>query len=120
MREESMLCSKFKTKLRKYSSYKGQIGKVANNIVNRRFKASKPNELWLTDITQFRIKGWEKKLYLSSILDIFNSEVISYTLSNHPTINLTNTMLDKALDKNKDIKNLTIHSDQGFHYQHSL
>ncbi len=51
MREESMLCSKFKTKLRKYSSYKGQIGKVANNIVNRRFKASKPNELWLTDIT---------------------------------------------------------------------
>ena len=119
MREESMLCSKFKTRSRKYSSYKGQIGKVANNLVNRRFKASKPNELWLTDITEFRIKGQEKKLYLSPILDIFNSEVISYTLSNHPTINLTNTMLEKALDKNKDIKNLTIHSDQGFHYQHS-
>lgn len=119
MREESLLCSKFKTRSRKYSSYKGQIGKVANNLVNRRFKASKPNELWLTDITEFRIKGQEKKLYLSPILDIFNSEVISYTLSNHPTINLTNTMLEKALDKNKDIKNLTIHSDQGFHYQHS-
>ena len=119
MREESLLCSKFKTRSRKYSSYKGQIGKVANNLVKRRFKASKPNELWLTDITEFRIKGQEKKLYLSPILDIFNSEVISYTLSNHPTINLTNTMLEKALDKNKDIKNLTIHSDQGFHYQHS-
>ena len=119
MREESLLCTKFKTRSRKYSSYKGQIGKVANNLVNRRFKASKPNELWLTDVTEFRIKGQEKKLYLSSILDIFNSEVISYTLSNHPTINLTNEMLEKALDKNKDIKNLTIHSDQGFHYQHS-
>ena len=119
MREESLLCSKFKTRSRKYSSYKGQIGKVANNLVKRRFKASKPNELWLTDITEFRIKGQEKKLYLSPILDIYNSEVISYTLSSHPTINLTNTMLEKALDKNKDIKNLTIHSDQGFHYQHS-
>ena len=119
MREESLLCTKFKTRSRKYSSYKGQIGKVANNLVNRRFKASKPNELWLSDVTEFRIKGQEKKLYLSPILDIFNSEVISYTLSNHPTINLTNEMLEKALDKNKDIKNLTIHSDQGFHYQHS-
>ena len=119
MREESLLCSKFKTRSRKYSSYKGQIGKVANNLVKRRFKASKPNELWLTDITEFRIKGQEKKLYLSPILDIYNSEVISYTLSSHPTINLTNTMLEKALYKNKDIKNLTIHSDQGFHYQHN-
>ena len=119
MREESLLCSKFKTRSRKYSSYKGQIGKITNNLVNRQFKASKPNELWLTDVTEFRIKGQEKKLYLSPILDIYNSEVISYTLSNHPTINLTNTMLEKALDKNKDNKNLTIHSDQGFHYQHS-
>lgn len=119
MREQSLLCSKFKTRSRKYSSYKGQIGKVADNIVNRQFKASKPNQIWLTDVTEFRIKGKEEKLYLSPILDIYNSEIISYTLSNHPTINLTNTMLEKALEENKDIKDLTIHSDQGFHYQHS-
>ena len=119
MREEFLLCSKFKTRSRKYSSYKGQIGKVADNIINRQFKASKPNQLWLTDVTEFRIKGQEKKIYLSPILDIYNSEIISYTLSNHPTINLTNKMLEKALEENKDIKDLTIHSDQGFHYQHS-
>lgn len=119
MREESLLCSKFKTRSRKYSSYKGQIGKVADNIVNRQFRSSKPNQLWLTDVTEFRIKGQEKKIYLSPILDIYNSEIISYTLSNHPTINLTNKMLEKALEENKDIKDLTIHSDQGFHYQHS-
>ena len=119
MREESLLCSKFKTRSRKYSSYKGQIGKVADNLVKRQFKASKPNELWLTDVTEFRIKGQEKKMYLSPILDIYNSEIISYTLSNHPTTELTNTMLEKALEENKDIKDLTIHSDQGFHYQHS-
>ena len=119
MREQSLLCSKFKTRSRKYSSYKGQIGKVADNIVNRQFRASKPNQLWLTDVTEFRIKGQEKKIYLSPILDIYNSEIISYTLNNHPTINLTNKMLEKALEENKDIKDLTIHSDQGFHYQHS-
>lgn len=119
MREQSLLCSKFKTRSRKYSSYKGQIGKVADNIVNRQFRTSKPNQLWLTDVTEFRIKGQEKKIYLSPILDIYNSEIISYTLSNHPTINLTNKMLEKALEENKDIKDLTIHSDQGFHYQHS-
>lgn len=119
MREQSLLCSKFKTRSRKYSSYKGQVGKVADNIVNRQFRASKPNQLWLTDVTEFRIKGQEKKIYLSPILDIYNSEIISYTLSNHPTINLTNKMLEKALEENKDIKDLTIHSDQGFHYQHS-
>ncbi|HBM4370047.1 TPA: IS3 family transposase, partial [Enterococcus faecium] len=119
MREESLLCSKFKTRSRKYSSYKGRIGKVATNVVNRQFESSKPNMLWLTDITEFRIKGQEKKLYLSPILDLYNSEIISYTLSNYPTIKLTNTMLKKALAENKDIKDLTIHSDQGFHYQHS-
>ena len=45
MREESLLCTKFKNRSRKYSSYKGQIGKVANNVVNRQFKADKPNQL---------------------------------------------------------------------------
>ena len=80
MREQSLLCSKFKTRSRKYSSYKGQIGKVADNIVNRQFRASKPNQLWLTDVTEFRIKGQEKKIYLSPILD-----TVSYTHLTLPT-----------------------------------
>jgi len=119
MREESLLCNKFKTRSRKYSSYKGKVGKVSDNVVDREFKANKPNELWLTDVTEFRIKGEEKKLYLSPILDVYNSEIVSYTLSYHPTIELTNTMLGNALRKTKDKNGLTIHSDQGFHYQHS-
>ena len=119
MREESLLCTKFKNRSRKYSSYKGQIGKVADNIVNRQFTATKPNQLWLTDVTEFRIKGQEKKLHLSPVLDVYNSEIVSYTLSYHPTIELTNTMLDKALRNTKNKHNLTLHSDQGFHYQHS-
>lgn len=75
----------------------GKVGKVAPNIVNRDFKATRPNQLWLTDVTEFRIKGKEEKIYLSPILDVYNSEIISYTISNHPTIELTNSMLDKAL-----------------------
>ncbi|WP_275886696.1 IS3 family transposase [Anaerococcus marasmi] len=118
MREEFLLCTKFKTRSRKYSSYNGQIGKVADNVVNREFKADKPNQLWLTDVTEFRINGQENKLYLSPILNLYSSEIISYTLSYHPTIELTNTMLDKALHKLKNKNNLIIHSDQGFHYQH--
>ena len=119
MRQEGLLCTKFKTRSRKYSSYKGQVGKVAPNIVNRNFKANSPNKLWLTDVTEFRIKGHEDKLYLSPILDAYNSEIISYTLSHHPTVNLTNSMLDKAIERNNVSDNLVIHSDQGFHYQHS-
>lgn len=87
MREESLLCTKFKTRSRKYSSYKGEVGKVADNIVNREFKADKPNQLWLTDVTEFRVKGEENKLYLAPVLDVYNSEIISYTLSYHPTQN---------------------------------
>ena len=73
MKEESLLCTKFKTRSRKYSSYKGQIGKVADNVVKRQFKASRPNQLWLTDVTEFRLRGKEEKLYLSPILDQYNS-----------------------------------------------
>ena len=117
MREEKLLCTKFKRKSRKYSSYKGEVGKVAPNVVNRDFIATRPNQLWLTDVTEFRIKSKEEKIYLSPILDVYNSEIISY----HPTIELTNSMLDKALRKisEEDKNKLIIHSDQGFHYQHS-
>ena len=120
MREEKLLCTKFKRRSRKFSSYKGQVGKVVPNILDRDFKASRPNQIWLTDVTEFRIKGKEEKIYLSPILDLYNSEIKSYTISYHP-LELTNSMLDKALRRvsDKDKNKLIIHSDQGFHYQHS-
>lgn len=118
MREEKIICTKFKTRSRKFSSYKGQIGKIAPNIVNRNFRVDRPNKLWLTDVTEFRIKGFKEKLYLSPILDAYNSEIISYTLSFRPTLELTNTMLEKAINRIHEKDNLVIHSDQGFQYQH--
>ena len=55
-------------RIKRYRSYKGEIGKVAPNIINRNFYASKPNQKWTTDITEFHLFG--KKLYLSAILDM--------------------------------------------------
>ena len=67
---------------RRYNSYKGTIGKVADNLLKRDFKADKPNQKWATDVTEFKINN--DKLYLSPIIDLFNGEVVSYNLSRHP------------------------------------
>lgn len=119
MKELGILCTKFSNRIRKYNSYKGNIGKIARNILDRDFFAKKPNEIWLTDITEFKIRDSRDKLYLSPILDTFNSEIVSFHISKNPNTKLTNESLRKALNSRKEISNLIIHSDQGFHYQHS-
>ena len=63
-------------RMKKYKSYKGDVGKIAPNLLNRDFKATKPNEKWVTDITEFALFG--QKLYLSPIIDLYNGEVVSY------------------------------------------
>jgi len=102
-------------KLKRYKSYKGKIGKTADNILNRDFKAAKPNTKWVTDITEFKLLG--KKIYLSPILDLFNGEIISYNISYRPTFDLVSDMLLKAFKTIPDDTNLILHSDQGWHYQ---
>lgn len=100
---------------RKYISYQGTIGKVAKNLLNRNFKANKPNEKWATDVTEFRVH--EDKLYLSPIVDLFNGEVISYNISKHPVFSQITDMLEKAFNKIPNNTNLILHSDQGWQYQ---
>jgi len=102
-------------RVKKYRSYKGEIGKIAPNILNRDFAAAKPNEKWATDITQISLFG--EKLYFSPILDLYNGEIISYNISKHPTSVLVFDMLDKAFAKIPDNAKLILHSDQGSQYQ---
>ncbi|MNS90417.1 Integrase core domain protein [compost metagenome] len=102
-------------KKRRYNSYQGTIGKIADNLLKRNFKAEKPNQKWVTDVTEFRIQ--DKKLYLSPIVDLFNGEVISYNLSKHPVFNQITDMLEKAFKKIPKNTNLILHSDQGWQYQ---
>ncbi|GIN70384.1 transposase [Bacillus sp. J14TS2] len=102
-------------RIKKYKSYKGAYGKAARNILKRNFKAEKPNQKWVTDVTEFKLLG--EKLYLSPVLDLFNGEIITYPLQARPTFDLVETMLDQALKSTKKGDKLLIHSDQGWHYR---
>lgn len=104
---------------RKYSSYKGEVGKKADNLIQRHFEASKPYEKCYTDVTEFAIPASSQKLYLSPVLDGYNSEIIAYQLSTSPNLEQIKTMLAKAFpDEHYD--NTILHSDQGWQYQHQF
>ncbi len=107
-----------KCKIRKvrYRSYHGEVGQIAPNVIERNFKSSLPNEKWATDVTQINIK--DEKIYFSPILDMFNGEVVAYSISKKPNMQMINEMLDKAFNEVKETKGLVLHSDQGWQYQH--
>lgn len=100
----------------KYHSYQGEVGKIADNIINRNFSTNAPLEKWTTDVSQFNF-SWGK-CYLSPILDMNTNEIISYDLSLHPNMEQITNMLDKAFEKFPNTKGLIFHSDQGWQYQH--
>ena len=81
---------------RKYSSYQGEIGKKADNLIQRQFEGSKPMEKCYTDVTEFAIPNSTQKLYLSPVLDGFNSEIIAYHLSTSPNLEQVKMMLEQA------------------------
>ena len=101
---------------RKYSSYQGTIGKVADNLIERNFFADKPNKKWYTDITEFNLRG--DKVYLSPILDGYAGDIVSYNISRSPDFYQINDMLNKAFMENPETHALIFHSDQGWQYQH--
>ena len=104
---------------RKYSSYQGEIGKKAENLIRRQFEASKPMEKCYTDVTEFAIPASSQKLYLSPVLDGFNSEIITYNISTSPNLAQVKMMLEQAFTE-KYYENTILHSDQGWQYQHDF
>ena len=102
---------------RKYSSYQGEIGKKTDNLIQRQFEASKPMEKCYTDVTEFAIPASSQKLYLSPVLDGFNSEIIAYNLSTSPNLEQVEAMLNQAFSEDH-YTNTILHSDQGWQYQH--
>lgn len=110
-----MLKLKSIIRVKKYRSYKGEQGKVAPNLLNRLFKAEKPNQKWATDVTEFNVSG--KKLFLSPVIDLYNQEIVSYELSESPSFSSVMSMLGKAVEKADTTQSLLLHSDQGWHYQ---
>jgi len=104
-------------RIKKYRSYKGSVGKIAPNILERNFNTFAINKKWVTDITEFALFG--QKRYLSPILDLYNGEIVSYTISASPNLILVTSMLQKAVKNIKEGTGLILHSDQGWHYQHA-
>lgn len=113
MKELGLIC---RVRMKKYRSYKGEQGKIADNELNREFKAEKPNQKWVTDVTEFRLFG--QKIYLSPILDLCSGDIVTYTISDSPNLLMVTTMLEQAFEKIPDNTGLMLHSDQGWHYQH--
>ena len=125
MNKLNILCTKFTRKSRKYNSYKGTIGKVASNRINRRFKTLVPYQKITTDTTEFKYYTKEtngktviKKAYLDPFLDMFNGEILSYRLSKRPNAEAILGALDETLEIVKNCRyRTTIHTDQGWGYQ---
>ena len=106
----------YRVRIKKYRSYKGEVGKIAPNLLNRDIHAENPNQKWVTDVTEFSLFG--QKLYLSPILDLHDSYLVSYAISDRPVLNIVTTMLDNAFETIPDGTDLILHSDQGWQYQH--
>lgn len=115
MRELALIC-RVRRRRRRYNSYTGQAGPVAENLLDRDFSAGAPNQKWVTDVTEFRIG--QCKVYLSPVLDLFDRSVVSYSWSMSPNVELTNTSLTAAIATLGPGEHPLVHSDQGFQYRH--
>ena len=103
-------------KRKKLTTYRGAIGHIAPNHLERHFTATKPNQKWVTDVTEFKAKDGNK-VYLSPILDLFNNEIVSYTLSYSPNWAQVEKMLKLAVKRLNKTSGGILHSDQGWQYQ---
>ena len=107
---------KCQVRMKKYKSYKGEVGKIAPNLLERDFKADAPHKKMVTDVTEFHLFG--SKIYLSPVLDLYNSELIFYTIYRHPVLEMVKDMINGTISVIGSNTNAILHSDQGFHYQH--
>ena len=117
MSEEGLVVIYDKKRRRRYDSYKGEISKAPENLVNRNFHAGAPNVLWLTDITEFKLPKSNQKIYLSPIVDCFDGALVSWSVGLSPDAALANSSLLKACKKLAADERPVCHSDRGSHYR---
>lgn len=106
MKELELVC---RVRAKRYRSYKGEAGRIAPNLLERNFEAERPNEKMVTDITEFHLFG--QKLYLSLLLDLHSRDIVSYTISDRPVLEMVTSMLEKAFRVIPDGTGLILHSD---------
>ena len=98
---------------KKYRKYKDVIHKYPN-LLNRNFKADKPNQKWVTDISY--IHTAQGVLYLSIIRDLYDNSIVTYKTSTTQNVALVLNTIKAAMKKEKVTAELQLHSDQGFQY----
>ncbi|MED3553949.1 IS3 family transposase [Cytobacillus praedii] len=106
MQKFNLQCQ-IKVKRQKYINGESDI--IVENILNRNFKAKRPNEKWVTDITHMPYGS--SMLYVSTIMDLYNNEIIAYTISSIQDTNFVLSTLKEAFNKRRP-KNVLLHSDQ--------
>ncbi|WP_418003459.1 IS3 family transposase [Mycobacterium sp. PDNC021] len=114
MRELALICRV--RRRRRYNSHTGETGQIADNVLDRDFAATAPNQKWVTDVTEFRIG--DRKVYLSPVLDLFDRSVVAHSWSLSPNLELTNSSLASAIATLEPGERPLVHSDQGFQYRH--
>lgn len=114
MRQLGLRCTIRRRK--RYNSFKGEVGIIAPNLLERDFTATGPNQKWVTDVTELTVG--DRKVYLSPVMDLFDRQIIGYTTGISPNLDLTNTSLRQALTTLRAGDRPVVHSDQGFQYQH--
>ena len=113
MRHWGLFC---KVRMSRYHSYRGEVGKVATDLLGRKFEGAHPNQKWVTDVIEFSLFG--QKLYLSPIIDLNRWDIVNYAICDYPRLSLVLDMLKVALRELPDGTNLILRSDQGWQYQH--
>lgn len=101
--------------IRRYSKtlYYQQLERK-KNILQQQFKVSRPNEVWVSDITEINVL--HKTYYICAILDLYARKIISYKISNHNSTQLTKATFTLAYESRKPETRLLFHSDQGSNY----
>lgn len=114
MRQLGLRC---RIRRKRYASFKGEVGKIAPNLLKRDFATTGPNQKWVTDVTEFRVG--DRKVYLSTVMDLFDRQIIGHSTSLSPNLELTGSSLRKAMRRLRLGEKPIVHSDQGFQYQHA-
>ena len=104
---------------RTYCTVANKTDQTAENVLHREFEASKPNEKWTTDVTEFKVPHSTEKLYLSALLDLYDRSIIAWSISNRNDNALVFDTLNKAIEKYPDAHPL-FHSDRGYQYTSPL
>ena len=115
MREEDLEVVR-PNKPRKYCSYKGEIADAPADLVRHRFSADAPDEVWLTDMTEFALPNGSK-VYLHPVIDAFDGAPVSWRIGRHPSKELSDGSLKDAIARKRKGSHPVIHSDRGVHYR---